>query len=471
AFTPPLLYSAITAHAPVTQLFAERLESEGIATPEQVEQWHAGVRTQLGEAYAALDGAAHDEPEPLTEAPPLASFSAGVLEAELRAINEALLVRPAGFAAQSRLERLLARRREQIEKPHGIDWAHAEALAFGTILAAGTPIRMSGQDTERGTFSQRHLVLHDARTGTIYTPLQALPQARASFAVYNSPLSEAAVLGFEYGYSVHAPTTLVLWEAQFGDFGNAAQVLIDQFIAAGRAKWRQMPGLVLLLPHGYEGQGPEHSSGRLERYLQLAAEDNLRVANCSTAAQYYHLLRAQAATLASAPRPLVVMTPKSLLRHPRAAASLRDLAAGRFEPVLDDEAARSRRERVTRLVLCSGKVAVDLDAAREQRSETEMDALAVARVELLYPFPAEPLRQIIAGYPHLRELVWLQEEPRNMGAWGFVAPRLEPLLPPGATLEYAGRPERASPAEGMAEMHAAEQTRIVAAALATEQAS
>ncbi|HEX6799959.1 MAG TPA: 2-oxoglutarate dehydrogenase E1 component, partial [Ktedonobacterales bacterium] len=507
AFTQPLLYGAITGHPEVAKVYADQLEAAGAVTPQEVEAQRAEVRETLKAAYAGLSNAAPDEPEPLPVAPPLTDFSQSVPEDELRAINAALLARPEGFAAQSRLERLLARRREAIEKAGGIDWAHAEALAFGTILAAGTPIHMSGQDTERGTFSQRHLVLHDARTGASYTPLDALPQARASFAVYNSPLSEAAVLGFEYGYSVHAPDALVLWEAQFGDFANAAQVLIDQFLTAGRAKWRQMPGLVLLLPHGYEGQGPEHSSARLERYLQLAAEDNLRVANCTTAAQYFHLLRAQAATLSAAPRPLILMTPKSLLRHPRAASSLRDLAEGRFQPVLEDAAALAYPEAVTRLVLCSGKVAVDLAAAMEARgvastegaragkpvaasvgahgahdsaapgadgvdgsdgahADSDAASIAVARLELLYPFPELALREAIGRYPNLREVVWLQEEPRNMGAWSFIAPCLAPLLPPGVPLRYEGRPERASPAEGFAEMHAAEQGRIVESVLA-----
>jgi 2-oxoglutarate dehydrogenase E1 component len=385
--------------------------------------------------------------------------------ATLRDYNEALLARPPGFTPNAKLERLLARRRETLEKPGGIDWGFAETLAFAATLADGTPIRLAGQDSERGTFSQRHDALHDARTGGVYIPLQALPQARASFAVYNSPLSEAAALGFEYGYSVHAPNTLVLWEAQFGDFANAGQVLIDQFIAAARAKWRQLPGLVLLLPHGYEGQGPEHSSGRLERYLQLAAEDNLRVVNCTTAAQYFHLLRAQAKLLATAPRPLIVMTPKSLLRHPRAGSSLSDLTEGRFEPVLADEQAAP--EAVRRLILCSGKVVVELAAALAARSAPP-DWIAVARVEQLYPYPQEALAATLQRYPHLAEVVWLQEEPRNMAAWSYVAPRLAPQLPEGVALRYVGRPERASTAEGLPDAHAAEQARITGEALGGE---
>jgi 2-oxoglutarate dehydrogenase E1 component len=304
----------------------------------------------------------------------------------------------------------------------------------------------------------------------VYSPLQSLPQARASFAVYNSPLTEAATLGFEYGYSVHAADALVVWEAQFGDFANAGQVLIDQFIAAARAKWRQQPALVLLLPHGYEGQGPEHSSARLERYLQLAAEDNLRIATCTTAAQYFHLLRAQSSRLTADRRPLIVMTPKSLLRHTRAAATLDQLANDRFHPVLSDEGAEQRREEVERLILCSGKVAIDLLTAESARGG-EPPWLAVARVELLYPFPRAELHEIIDRYPNLREVVWLQEEPKNMGAWTYMAPRLTRLVPAGVSLRYIGRPRRASTAEGSPEAHAREQARIVDEALGGELAA
>lgn len=467
SFTQPVLYASIAAHPTVRALYAERLISDGVITPAEVEEMQREIQAQLRTAQEALVSghAVEQEPAPLHEAPPLASYPTAVPADQLRALNDALLARPDGFGAHPRLERLLQRRRESIEKPGGIDWGHAETLALASILAAGTPIRLSGQDAERGTFSQRHLVLHNAQTGVRYVPLQALPQARASFAVYNSPLSEAAVLGFEYGYSVHAPEALVLWEAQFGDFANAGQVLIDQFIAAARAKWRQHPSLVLLLPHGYEGQGPEHSSGRIERYLQLAAEDNLRVANVTSAAQYFHLLRVQTATLGKAPRPLVIMTPKSLLRQPLAASSLTDLASGSFAPVLDDPALESKREAVRRLIFCSGKVAIDLVTARAAQPE-QAAAVAISRVEQLYPFPHQQVAHVIAGYPHLREIFWLQEEPRNMGAWSHIAPHLTALLPPHLTLGYIGRPERASTAEGLADIHAVEQARIVAEAFA-----
>jgi 2-oxoglutarate dehydrogenase E1 component len=350
-----------------------------------------------------------------------------------------------------------------------VDWAHAETLAFGSILADGTPIRLTGQDTARGTYSQRHLVLHDAETGAQFTPLQALPAARASFEVWNSPLSEQAALGFEFGYSVQAPEALVLWEAQYGDFVNGGQVIVDQFIASAQSKWEQRPALMLLLPHGYEGQGPEHSSARPERFLQLAAEDNLRIANCTTAAQYFHLLRRQARLLAVDPRPLVVFTPKSLLRHPLAASPLAALAEGRFEPVLDDPLARQHPEAVRRLVLCSGKVYVDLIASGKQTGEHGgAPAVAVARVEELYPFPRQELAALIAAYPRLEEVVWLQEEPRNMGAWLFVAPRLRDLLARRLPLVYVGRARRASPAEGVHAWHVQAQARLVEAAFAFE---
>ena len=313
-------------------------------------------------------------------------------------------------------------------------------------------------------------MLHDATTGERWVPLQTLPQAKASFAVYNSPLSENAAVGFEYGYTVHAPEALVLWEAQFGDFANGAQVIIDQFLAAARAKWRQEPALVLLLPHGYEGQGPEHSTARLERFLQLFAEGNLRVANPTTAAQYFHLLRRQAMSLASDRRPLVVMTPKSLLRNPLAASTLDELAAGAFQAVLDDPRRAETPEAVTRLVLCCGKVAVELDSAPQREEAADV---AIARVERLAPFPDEELARVLARYPNLTEIVWVQEEPRNMGAWTYIEPRLRELLQGQGRrshraplpLRYAGRPERASPAEGSLDRHGVEQARIIQAAL------
>jgi 2-oxoglutarate dehydrogenase E1 component len=371
---------------------------------------------------------------------------------------------PPGFTLNPKLERQLQRRRGALDRPGGIDWGQAESLAFASIISDGTPIRFTGQDVERGTFVHRHLVLHDPDGQQTYTALQTLPTARASFEVHNSPLSEAAVLGFEYGYSVYAPEVLVLWEAQFGDFANSAQVIIDQFIAAAQAKWLQTSALVLLLPHGYEGQGPEHSSGRIERFLQLAAGGSLTIANCTTSAQYFHLLRRQAKRLLTDPRPLVVFSPKSLLRHPLAGCSIEDLIDGRFQPVLDDAGAAERRDSVSRVVMCSGKVYVDLVAAEGAKS-SQAEGVAIVRLEQPHPFPAEQITEILRGYPGLRELMWVQEEPRNMGARAHMSPRMLQMLPSSLEFGYIGRPERASPGEGYPAAHTMEQNRIIRTAL------
>jgi 2-oxoglutarate dehydrogenase E1 component len=461
AFTQPLLYQRIAEHPTVRERWARELERLGVVTGEEAE---AMVRHWMDRMAAAARGAPAQvgagevngrsvlgAPQTLTAVPAEA----------LRTLNRALLERPPDFTIHPRLERLLQRRVTALDDAGGIDWAHAETLAFATILADGTPIRLTGQDTQRGTFSQRHLALHDVQTGARYTPLQNLPPARAAFAVYNSPLSENSTLGFEFGFSVYAAETLVLWEAQFGDFANSAQVIIDQFIVSARAKWRQTPSLVLLLPHGYEGQGPEHSSARLERFIQLAATDNIRVVNCTTAGQYFHLLRRQAGALRSDPRPLVVMTPKSLLRHPLAVARLEDLSQGHFQPLIDDPMARARPHAVNRLVLCSGKIAIDLIGS-SMRAQAE--TVAVARVEELYPFPVREIEETLAAYPNLREIIWVQEEPRNMGAWRYMAPRLRTLAGPERPVSYIGRARRASPAEGLSDAHTVEQARIVEAA-------
>jgi 2-oxoglutarate dehydrogenase E1 component len=465
AFTQPLLYERIAAHPTVRALYANELMTAGVINSDVADDLQREAEGKLRQAADEVKtGRYQPEQATLRESSPLSSYRTAIPAATLRELNAALLARPGGFTANTKLERLLRRRDDALDREHGIDWAHAESLAFAAILAEGVPIRLSGQDSERGTFSQRHLVLHDSSTSARYIPLQAIPQARASFAVYNSPLSEAAVIGFEYGYSVHAPGAFVLWEAQFGDFANAGQPMIDQFLVAARAKWRQHPSLTLLLPHGYEGQGPEHSSGRIERYLQLAAEDNVRVANPTTATQYFHLLRAQAASLADSPRPLVLFTPKSLLRNPLAASSLRDLAQGHFRPVLADalegEVNSAERNQTRRLILCSGKVAIDLIGAA-QKQPAMARVVTVARVEQLYPFPEREIERLFASYRNAREIVWLQEEPRNMGAWSYSEGHLRSMLPAGATLRYIGRPERASVAEGDAETHLLAQARIL----------
>ncbi|MBA2244614.1 MAG: 2-oxoglutarate dehydrogenase E1 component, partial [Gemmatimonadetes bacterium] len=463
-FTQPRMYEVIRSHPTAREQFAERLAEAGVLTREEAEAMLQAVFDELASVQESLAGA--EAPHRTGEAPSRDGRGAG--DAELRTavdaqtlteFNEALLRWPESFTPNARLAKLLERRREALHQG-GIDWGHAETLAFAAMLAEGIPIRLTGQDVGRGTFSHRHQVLHDAESGEPYIPLAHLPAARASFEIHDSPLSEVGVLGFEYGYSVGDPEVLVLWEAQFGDFANGAQVIIDQFIAAGRSKWEQTSGLVMLLPHGYEGQGPEHSSARLERFLQLAAQKNIRVANCTTAAQYFHLLRRQAALLEREPRPLVVMSPKSLLRHPLAAARLEQLAEGGFQPVLADEPAGDRAE-VTRLLLCSGKVYVDLMASEAREAATRV---AVGRVEMLYPFPSHEIEELIGSFPALREITWVQEEPRNMGGWSFVEPRLRHLAHGALKICYEGRLDRASPAEGQADRHAAEQTRIVTAA-------
>ncbi len=465
AFTQPRMYEVIRAAPTAREVYAGRLAGEGAVAREEADAMLQEVLDRLTEVQASVSGDAapahsNGDDHSRNGGPPSSEIRTAVPAERLAEFNEAMLARPEGFTPNARLEKTLSRRRDAMGPEGGIDWGHAEALAFASLLADGVPIRLTGQDAERGTFSHRHLVLHDAATGARHTPLAVLPQARASFEVHNSPLSEMAVVGFEYGYSVFDPDVLVIWEAQFGDFVNGAQVMIDQFLAASYQKWGQTSGMVLLLPHGYEGQGPEHSSARLERFLQLAAENNLRVVNATTAAQYFHLLRRQAQLLDRDPRPLIVMSPKSLLRHPLAAARLEQLAEGSFQCVMGDDTAGERAEEVTRLVLCTGKVHADL-AASPLRAEAR--AVALARVEELYPFPEEELSGVVGSFPALREVVWVQEEPRNMGAWTFVAPRLAGVLD-GLPLRYEGRPERASPAEGSAARHAAEQGRIVEAA-------
>ncbi|HLX56903.1 MAG TPA: 2-oxoglutarate dehydrogenase E1 component [Ktedonobacteraceae bacterium] len=468
AFTQPQMYEVIRTHPGARELYAQRLQEQGIISLEDVDAMQKRAIETLEQSRREADENLQPLEEEETngvnghyeeaELPP--PVSAG----DLISYNTELLNWPEGFSPNSKLARLLQRRATTLGAEGGIDWGQAEALAFASILADGTSIRLTGQDSERGTFSHRHAVLHDQQSGALYIPLQHLSQARANFSIFNSPLNESASLGFEYGYSVHAPDVLTLWEAQFGDFANVAQVIIDQFIASARAKWKQPSSLVLLLPHGYEGQGPEHSSARLERYLELSAQDNWRVASCSTAAQYFHLLRLQAFYLHRYARPLVVMTPKSLLRHPLAAANLRELAEGTFHPVLNDYDALQHADTVRRVALCTGKVAIDLlsNAGRAQAED-----VAVARVELLYPFPENELQQALAQYPNAHEVVWVQEEPENMGAWGYMAPRLAALLGSKMKLRHISRPARSSPATGFSDLFQLEQEQIIEQTLHT----
>jgi 2-oxoglutarate dehydrogenase E1 component len=472
AYTQPAMAAKIKAHPPVSEIYAEKLITEGVVRAEDVakesDQRQEEMSKALKELRQKMEAGEYEDPTVTgvttatgelldrTASPPV---DTKVPAEKLRGLNADLLQTPEGFNVHRKLRRPLGKRVDALEQG-GIDFGQAEALAFASLLTEDVHIRLTGQDTERGTFSHRHLVLHDENTGLEYTPIQNLPDATAPFELYNSPLSEIACLGFEYGYSAATPNALVLWEAQFGDFANAAQVIIDSFIVSGEAKWGQTSRLTMLLPHGYEGSGPEHSSARIERFLALGAEGNIRIAYPSTAAQYFHLLRRQA--LIRKPRPLIVFTPKGLLRLDRATAKLENLTEGQLHFILDDPKASERREKVKRLILCTGKVYYDIDASERREGAEDV---AIARVEVLYPFAREQLEEVIAGYPNLKEIAWVQEEPRNMGAWKVMSRRFPDIVPEGVDLTYIGRPGRASPGEGYSGAHALEQERIVLTAL------
>jgi 2-oxoglutarate dehydrogenase E1 component len=459
AYTQPLMYEVIREQPTVRKIWARRLEERGVIEDGEADAMAEEVWDWLRKIYENPGGSEDSRRSTGQRDIHAVGIPQTAVSAErLVALNEALLQRLEGFTPNEKLERLLRKSRGDLES---VDWAHAEALAFASLLEDGVPVRLTGQDTVRGTFSQRHTALYDVETGESYVPLHHVPGAKASFAVHNSPLSEIAAMGFEYGYTLNAPEALVLWEAQYGDFANVAQPIIDQFVVSGRYKWGQRSGLVLLLPHGHEGKGPEHSSARLERFLQLAAAGNIRVANCTTAAQYFHLLRGQA-RLGDDRRPLVLMTPKSLLRHPMVASPLEDLSEGRFRPVLDEEGARAGAKSVERLVLCSGKIFVEIvsSEAREQ----DAGATAVVRIELLYPFPEDEIRTVVEGYPNLREVVWVQEEPKNAGAWSFVEPWLRELLGEELPLRYVGKPARPAPSQGSAGFHKREHGQLILSA-------
>ncbi len=464
-FTQPQMYARIDAQPPVRQQLADTLVARNEITVAEAEALQERFQTELQQLYESLEAEeVADTLEPQLELPPPGAArqaeTAVSLEV-LRDLNQSLLTLPEDFQPDPKLVRALKKRRQALAEPDEatIEWAIAEDLALASILADGTAVRLTGEDVARGTFSQRHAVFHDRETGRKFCPLQAIPQARAAFDIHNSPLSENGAIGFEYGYNIQAPERLVIWEAQYGDFINVAQAMIDEFVISGKAKWEQTPSLVLLLPHGYEGQGPDHSTGRLERFLQMAAKTSIRIAYPTTAAQYFHLLRRQAAILVEDPLPLVVMTPKSLLRHPRAASTPRQLAEGGWQPVISDE--RAQADEVRRLVLCSGKVFVDLVEIQERILE-EKNTLSVAltRVEQLYPLPEAAIEAEMLRYPNLEEVVWLQEEPANMGAWEFVRLRLSEISNGRYTVRYIGRPRRTSPAEGSTAWHRRNQQAI-----------
>ncbi len=469
AYTQPQMAARIKSHPPVSEIYAERLVKEGVVTPEEIErsgeERRRALQAEQRRLREKMEAGDYEDPSSTaigtgeldrTKSP---TVDTAVDAGRLRRLNEELIRVPDSFTIHRKLRKPLSRRLEILDEGP-IEYGHAEALAFASLLTDDVHIRLTGQDTERGTFSNRHLTLHDEKTGLRYVPIQNLTDATAPFELHNSPLSEAGCLGFEYGYSAASPDSLILWEAQFGDFANSAQVIIDSFVASGESKWGQASRLTLLLPHGYEGAGPEHSSARIERFLQLASEGNMRLANPTTAGQYFHLLRRQA--LIAKARPLVAFTPKGLLRLDAAASKLADLTEGTFQFVLDDPRAQTRKDEVKRLVLCSGKIYYDMDG-HERRDDAR--SVAVARVELLYPFARDQIAELIASYRNLEEVVWLQEEPKNMGAWSVMCRRLPELVPEDCDFRYVGRPQRASPSEGYPAAHRSEQERIVLTAL------
>jgi 2-oxoglutarate dehydrogenase E1 component len=471
SFTQPLLYERIRAVLPVRAKYTEELVRCGLLSAESADRIESDLGEQLQQALQIIKTRppAPDEPYDLRgpwrgfqRVCPTGRVETAVPVERLAQIGEGLGTYPPEFSVHPKLRKLIEQRRKAVAEGAPIDWALGEALAFGSLLVEGTPVRLSGQDSSRGTFNHRHAVLVDQQSGAEWAPLDHLTRTQARFEVYDSHLSEAAVLGFEYGYSLADPTTLTLWEAQFGDFANGAQVIIDQFITAAHVKWGRMSGLVMLLPHGYEGQGPEHSSGRIERFLQLCAEDNLQVVNCTTPAQYFHVLRRQMRRPYRAP--LVVLTPKRLLRHPGSRSSLAELTHGRFSEVLDD-AAVTKPAAVRRLLLCSGKIYYELlERLEERAARIGRRDVALVRIEQLYPWPEEAVARALLRYPAVERVVWVQEEPANMGSWTFLRERIQGALPPTGKLAYAGRTASASPAGGSMRGHRREQAALLAAA-------
>jgi 2-oxoglutarate dehydrogenase E1 component len=470
SFTQPLMYKRIRAHKSTLELYAARLEAENVLAPGEIDKMRADWREKLeieheaGQNYRPnkadwLDGR-WSGLKAIKEVDDPRRGQTGVAVESLKEIGRKITTVPEGFHAHRTIARFLENRRNSIEQDTGIDWATGEALAFSSLLLDGNPVRLSGQDSERGTFSQRHSVLHDQETDERYTPFNHIRDGQARYEVINSMLSEEAVLGFEYGFSLAEPDALTLWEAQFGDFVNGAQVVIDQFITSGERKWLRMSGLVMLLPHGYEGQGPEHSSARLERFLQMCAEDNIQVANCTTPANYFHILRRQLKR--DFRKPLILMTPKSLLRHKKAVSKLHELSAdSTFHRLLWDDAQLhpnggvklAADDKIRRVILCSGKVYYDLFEEREKRGLTD---IYILRLEQLYPFPLKALVQELTRFKKA-ELIWCQEEPRNQGAWAFVQPYLEWVLEQAGGVakraRYVGRPASAATATGLMPSH------------------
>jgi 2-oxoglutarate dehydrogenase E1 component len=473
SFTQPQMYAAIKKHPPISEIYAKRLLAEGVIDQAWIDKTTSDYVAHLEEEFAAatsylpnkadwFEGRWAGLARPNEPVLGRRNIETAIKPEEMEYLGKVLTTVPEGFHVHKTLQRILDAKKAMFDTGEGFDWATAEALAFGSLLTEGKGVRLSGQDSGRGTFSQRHAVWVDQQTGEKYIPLCHVEGGR--FEVRDSPLSEFGVLGFEYGYSLADPKTLVLWEAQFGDFANGAQSIIDQFVAAGEAKWLRASGLVMLLPHGFEGQGPEHSSARLERYLQLCAEDNLQVANCTTPANYFHILRRQMRR--GFRKPLIMMTPKSLLRHKLAVSSTADFTGdSHFRRIVSDLNPPATGD-TQRLVLCSGKLAYELMEARDAAGDTNVE---IVRIEQLYPFPSEPLVKRLQAMAKLTDVIWAQEEPRNNGAWFFVEPLIEQCLTEagfgGMRPQYAGRDAGASPATGLAKRHAAEQAALIAAAL------
>ena len=454
SFTQPGMYEKIENHPSVREIWADKLVERNIIDKEYAEDLFSKQMEKLHFIYESLEtDAAIDELKKKLPPPSRSGAIDTSVDAETLTLYHDELSRiPDGFNLHKKLKRPLKKRAEALNYPSekNIDWALAEDLAFASILAEGTPIRFTGQDTERGTFSHRHSVFHDYKTGESFTPLQSFSHAKASFEIRNSPLTENACIGFEYGYNLQAPDRLVIWEAQYGDFINVAQAMIDEFMVSARAKWGLTPSLVLMLPHGYEGQGPDHCSGRLERFLGLAADANIRIANCSTSGQFFHLLRRQALLLLKDPLPLIIMTPKSLLRNPASFSSLNDLSQGTWQNVIDDDKVKNKN-KIKRLVFCSGKIYIDLDSSEYRNNSKD---IAIVRIEQLYPFPRQEIKKNIDSYKNIKEFMLVQEEPSNMGSIMYLWPRFKQLFKGRkVVLSYLGRKPNSSPSEGSASWH------------------
>lgn len=461
SITNPLPYHEIRKHESVEILYGKQLVSDSIISEDEMNNIIDEVQKTLRAAHDKIDkNDKMDNPEmqrPESLAEPIQNDDSELSFEQLKEINDAMLTYPSNFNVLKKLNKVLEKRKEPFESEDGlVDWAQAEQLAFATITQNGTPIRLTGQDSERGTFSHRHAVLHDPDTGEQYVPLHNVPDQKATFEVHNSPLSEAAVVGFEYGYNVQNKSCMTIWEAQYGDFSNMAQMIFDNFLFSSRAKWGERSGLTLFLPHSFEGQGPEHSSARLERFLQLAGENNSTIVNLSSSSNYFHLLRAQAANLGTqSMRPLVVMSPKSLLRNKTVADPISKFTSGKFEPILPED---HDKASVKKVILASGKMFIDL---KEYLAKNPNDSILIVAVERLYPFPADEINALLNELPNLENVAWVQEEPKNQGAWSFVYPYLKELTTDKYDLSYHGRIQRSAPAEGDGEIHKLVQNMII----------